>query len=338
MYKDIESEMVRIGHEVILIRDQNLGPDPYMVQNTFLVPIKKIVWNIRSKIYWNNIISNDERLNISFDFVFIISGVSVNMQILDYLKNKNPNLKSVFYTWDTCNYYRFDRFLSMVDICYTFDLEDVIRDDRWHFLPIYCREANLELKQEYKYDLFTIGSCHDGRYSFLKKILPQLKANNIKYYIKIVTKPIHLSLRDKLKILFLNKEERKRILEELNFSHGLENREFLSATSILDEEYQNISNSSRCVLDDQREGQSGLTARFMWALASGKKIITTNKWAYQYPFVNKEQVAIIDKETPVIPSEFLQKAIYEKSDVREFYIKNWVTTILNIGKQSKNGY
>ena len=328
MYKDIEAEMVRQGHEVVVIRDQSLRADPYKVSCPLLVPVKKIVWSKLSQKHWDNIIASDDRIRQPFDLVFIISGVSVNKQILNYLKGKNPNIRSVFYTWDACNYYRFDRFLSLVDKCYTFELEDAYNDKRWIFLPIYCKEQKQEEDQEYKYDLFTIGSSHSGRYSFLKKILPQLKENDIRYYIKVVTQPLSLSLRDKIRFIFLGKKKKAQILEELRFSNGLENKEILSNAKILHNEYQKISDSSRCVLDDQREGQSGLTARFMWALAAGKKIITTNKWAYQYSFVSKEQVAVLDKNNPIMPLDFLRTPLGLKSDVREFYIDKWVTTIL----------
>ena len=331
MYKDIEAEMVRQGHEVVVIRDQILRADPYKVSCPLLVPVKNIVWSKLSKKHWDNIIAYDERIRQPFDLVFVISGVSVNKQILNYLKDQNPNIRSVFYTWDACNYYRFDRFLSLVDKCYTFELEDVKNDSRWHFLPIYCKEQKQvqQQQQDYEYDLFTIGSSHGGRYSFLKKILPQLKENNVRYYIKVVTQPLSLSMRDKVRMLFLSKERKAQILEEIRFSNGLENKEILSETKILHDKYQKISDSSRCVLDDQREGQSGLTARFMWALAAGKKVITTNKWAYQYSFVSKEQVAIFDKNNPKMPLDFIQTPLYLKSDVREFYVDNWVATVLS---------
>ena len=103
----------------------------------------------------------------------------------------------------------------------------------------------------------------------------------------------------------------------------------LSPSQIINEEYQEICANTRCVLDDQREGQSGLTARFMWALAAGKKIITTNTCAYKYAFVNRDQVEIIDKNNPVIPVDFLQKIDFMKSDVKEFYIDKWVSTLLS---------
>lgn len=329
MYKDIESEMIRQGHEVTIILDVKLSIDPYLVSYSFLIPIKKIIWNILSKRYWDKIIAHDKRLKQRYDCVFIISGVSVNKYILDYLKTSNPGIKSVFYTWDACNYYRFDRFLSLVDKCFTFDLEDSKNDKRWYFLPIYCIEPPQLVMSEYRYDIFSIGTNHDGRYSFLKRILPQLKNNNVNYYIKLVAQPITLSLRTMIRLLFLNNKKRTLLLEEIKFSYGLENKEILSEKNIPITVYQQICDCSLCVLDDQRDGQSGLTARFMWALASRKKIITSNKWAYQYPFVKKEQVKIIDKKNPIIPTNFLRDTIYEKSDVKEFYINNWISTILN---------
>ena len=89
---------------------------------------------------------------------------------------------------------------------------------------------------------------------------------------------------------------------------------------------------SRCVLDDQRSTQSGLTAKFMWALANHKKIVTTNKWAYEYKFVSPQQVLIIDKINPVISENFIKNPITEGKycDVSSFYIDRWIDELLSV--------
>ena len=90
--------------------------------------------------------------------------------------------------------------------------------------------------------------------------------------------------------------------------------------------------SSRCVLDDQREGQSGLTARFMWALASNKKIVTTNKWALDYNFVSPKQVMIISKYKPRLLIDFIKSELKDEevSNCSNFRIDHWVNEVLNV--------
>ena len=91
-----------------------------------------------------------------------------------------------------------------------------------------------------------------------------------------------------------------------------------------------MMNMSNCILDSQREGQSGLTARFVWALANGQKIITTNKYVVDYAFINAGQVCIIDKMNPVVPVDFVKSPLCEENvtDVTFLRIDNWVKELL----------
>ena len=59
MYKDIESEMTRQGHDVVVIQDKILRADPFLVGSSLLVSIKKIIWNRLVKRHWDNIIKNN---------------------------------------------------------------------------------------------------------------------------------------------------------------------------------------------------------------------------------------------------------------------------------------
>lgn len=328
MYKDIESEFVAQGHQVFVVQDKKFFADPFYVDRKFLKCLKNIIWNQESTQYWKRMFQSTEELNIPFDFLFVISGTSVNRYMVERLKKINPSMRSAIYTWDSCKFYRFDRHLRYFDRGYNFDIEDVKRDSRWILLPIYCKRTKFRQESRYKYDIFSIGSNHDGRYSFIKKILPQLQKTNIRYFIKIVTNPIKLSIRDRFFLRFTSNPRREEIKEEIAFSQGLENFELLSREKILARDYDEISQCSSCVLDDQRENQSGLTARFMWALAEGKKIITTNQAAYNYDFVSHEQVAIIQKRDPFMPLDFLQNNSYDKSNILPFIIDNWIKTIL----------
>lgn len=328
MYKDIEDEMTAQGHQVFIVKDKLFRAEPFFVDRRNFRFLKRIVWEIETKHYWNQMFKKTKRLNEPFDFLFVISGTSVCRHLLDRLRKINPQIRSSIYTWDSCNFYRFDRHLDYIDKGFNFDIDDVMKDGRWTLLPIYCRKKTIGQRGGFEFDIFSIGSNHDGRYSFIKKILPQLRESNTKFFIKIVANPINLSLRGRISLLFTSKSRRKEIKEEIAFSHGLENEDILSQEKIIAQEYDKISNSSACVLDDQRENQTGLTARFMWALADGKKIITTNQAAYRYNFTNHEQVAIISKTKPYLPIDFLKNNSYGRADISPFMVDNWVRTIL----------
>ena len=57
----------------------------------------------------------------------------------------------------------------------------------------------------------------------------------------------------------------------------------LFINSISPEDVQKIMMDSECVLDTDRASQTGTTPRLIWALALGKKVITTNMNVKQMP-------------------------------------------------------
>ncbi len=327
LYKDIESEMVLQGHEVVTIVDKQFKYDPNIKSSRFkyylFYPLKKILWCKRIWNYWKELFDKNDSLKQTFDTLFVLSGISLDDEVLNYIEQKNPGIKKVIYTWDSCNHYNFDRFLPRMDKSYTFDIVDSHKDCRWKLLPIFYKEDNNQ--SSLIYDFFLIGSNHDGRYSFVKKILPQLKENGYTYFIKIVGHEKILSGLDRFFLTFRTKKARE-LNEEVRFSRGEENEDCLSREGFSIDDYKLLLSQSRCVLDDQRDNQSGLSARFIWALSQGKIIYTTNNNARDYSFINPEQVIQIDKENPRITHI---PSFNGKSDVSFLRIDNWVKEVLS---------
>lgn len=328
LYKEIEAEMILQGHEVKTLINQNLRFDP-AEKNRVKIPIlKSFLWKLMVKRYWEDKYRILPDLNERYDCLFVISGNAVTKDMVEHMKSKNPNLLTVFYTWDGCRYYDYARHLTYMDKCYTFDIEDYKRDSRWKLLPIFFKKNTTISDTIIKYDLFSVGSNHDGRYSFIKKILPQLEGYN--YYIRIVSPVIKLTFLRRLYLL-TNRSIRKQRMEEIAFSEGNYDSNILLRDNIPYSKYMDLMMESNCILDDTRDGQTGLSARFMWALGSQKKIITTNSWAYDYEFVEKDQVCIVSKENPIIPHSFLKpdNSNVRWSKVENYEISNWVKEILN---------
>lgn len=75
------------------------------------------------------------------------------------------------------------------------------------------------------------------------------------------------------------------------------------------EETERIISESSCILDTDRESQTGTTPRVIWALASGKKILSTNKNLIKMPFYNEKQIHIIDRNTPIVDIDFYEKIL-----------------------------
>lgn len=334
LYKDIEAELQKQGHEVMTIADKILKIDPFYKSGNFLF-LKKILFSISNvhTSFWKRIIRINAHLSERYDLLLALSGSSIGEYLIKYLEAKNPNIRKVLYTWDSCNYYNFNRLVQWFDKCYTFDLLDAQESTHWKLLPIYYIPSTLSHEVQEKYDLFCIGTNHDGRYTLLKRIMPQLIDNKLKFYIKLVELRNSVPLKSKLKYClkkYLSPIENEEFLDEMEFVMGNDEIGVASDEIVNRDEYDRYSNMSNCILDSQREGQSGLTARFVWALANGQKIITTNKYVVDYAFINAGQVCIIDKMNPVVPVDFIKSPLCEENvtDVTFLRIDNWVKELL----------
>lgn len=338
LYKEIVNEMERKGHEVVVILDKMLRHDPYHGSSK-LKAVRKFIfvdtYNIYNH-YWNKKIATDARLSKPYDLFLALSGVSIGERLIRHLETINPHIKKVFYTWDNCAYYAFDRMLPWFDRSYTFDGEDAKLNPKWNLLPIYCMPPTHNETQPILYDIFSIGTNHGDRLSYLYRILPQLKAKGLSYCVKIIELQTTFSWKQQLKYQILKavgSRKHEAYLHRMEFICVKEDKYGIKQNSyIAQKKYNELISQSRCVLDDQRGTQSGLTAKFMWALANRKKIVTTNKWAYEYEFVSPKQVLIINKDNPIISENFIKEPITEEefSDVSSYYIDRWVDELLSV--------
>lgn len=337
LYKDIEQEFRNQGHEVTLILDRLLRFDPYCKTANFNKLKELLFVKIYDLyvVYWKRQIREDKRLSEFYDCLFVLSGMSVGEYLIKYLEGINPHLRKVLYTWDSCRYYNYARHLPLFDKCYNFDILDVERDSRWTLMSIYYKMSEQEVGTIPVYDLFCVGTNHDERYGLFKKIMPQIQRCELKYYIKLVEPNQKISSKQMLKYYIVRQLFSKYYSSFIDQVHLILEDDVwnLKRTDLMaNDEYMYYSHASRCILDTQREGQSGLTARFIWALANGKKIITTNKWANHYPFVNPHQVFIVDRMNIQIPIEFIKSPLNTSDivDISFLRIDNWVHKLLSL--------
>lgn len=100
-------------------------------------------------------------------------------------------------------------------------------------------------------------------------------------------------------------------------------------------EFRNLIACSDVVVDTNAAHQDGLTARFMWALGAGKKIITTNVSVKKYDFYNPNQILVLDDldylDSKLILDFIKQKFIFgeeQKKRVLPYELSNWLKTLL----------
>ena len=102
-------------------------------------------------------------------------------------------------------------------------------------------------------------------------------------------------------------------------------------------EFRAMINRSKVIVDTHPEHQDGMTARFMWAMGAGKKIITTNVSIVDYDFYTPNSIFVIDKPLNEKIENSLWTFINEDSNandivrgiINKYKIDNWIKTIIN---------
>lgn len=302
IYKLIVQELQKQGHNVHYIEDIPCRYNPYFhYQHNFSTKIKNLIKYILSKMlfsydkYWNKQLKNID--NKKFDCLFVINGFSYHHTLLNRLKTYNPNIQTRLYLWDNEYAYSFNRITNDFDKCYSLDWDDATNYNKISFLPTFWTEGVASTPNKYK--VFMLGTNHDDRAFIAKEISKQLDSYNMPYYIKIADK---------------NKAE-----------SGLYTNKYLTP-----KEYIELMKLSECILDTERPTQNGPTVRMIWAIAMGKKIISTNPNIKKMPFYNKEQIHIIDRKSPVVDKDFLNHQFeYNITDyISKLRIDCWINTIL----------
>lgn len=326
LYKPIETEMIRQGHDVVYIEDKQLRTDCYYKGynriKKFCFKSFNSILNIYPK-YWKCLIESDGRLSKSFDLLFCIQGLSFSPYLTNYLKSVNPSIKSALYIWDTCKHYDFNRNVPYFDKVYTFDFEDAKEYSSMNFLPFYWTCGNAI--NDVVYDLSIIGTDHDGRFRIINKMLPDIKNNNLSYYIKIKPSDNYYDrgVLSRLYVSMFHSSQKKNIIEQYSVCR---NSELYLEKNMPVEEVELVISKSKCILDTDRESQTGTTPRVIWALSQGKGIISTNKHLINMPFYSPDCIRIIDRENPVLDVDFIKK--YKLSVPNEYIqslrIDKWV--------------
>lgn len=300
LHMPIIKELEKEGHVVHHIKDQMLTFDwhyPYLgCHDKFFKYLKASINHFFQK-YWRDIIKEDSEIIKYYDIFLCINGCSFHKVLLNRLKQINPNIKTVLYLWDNSKFYEYFHNAKYFDKVYTYDLED---SKKFHakFLPFYWLNSNKENGNEI-YDISIVGTNHDNRYEIVKKIQQQIKNTNITYFFKILDK-------------------------------SLPENDIIIHRAINIQECNDIIRKSKCILDTDRESQTGTTPRLIWALAMNKIIITTNQYIKHMPFYNPQNILIIDRDNPQIDLDFLKsksiQTIHPK--IKKLRIDYWVKQIL----------
>lgn len=294
---DIVEGLNVLGYTVDFVKDKVSRYDPMNIRADR--PLPSTVIERKKLKYWKKFFSA-QKYQKKYDLLLVVDGQFFHPYVKDYLKSVNPELYSVNYLFDTIKgVHRFDKNFWCFDYVATFDRSES-KKYNISFLPIYWKKNDCAMSLTYS--IFGFGTFSEYRYSIYKKLKRIFENNKVASRIELFTPEI------KSRSFFKYACFVKKILGQ---NPGISLHEYddeMIVHDIIDQTtFQNILANVQVVLDTSPLHQDGMTARFMWALGLGKKIITTNDTIKEYSFYSDSQILVI----PTNPNEISEKKVID---------------------------
>lgn len=229
-----------------------------------------------------------------YKYVLVVKGEAISKEAISLLRKAYPKAKFILYLWDSvANIPACEKRMKLYDRVLTFDPQDAKKYDI-PYLPIPYDKKNFDycIRGEYQYDAAFIGTAHSVRPRVVKQIQSMCRQQGRSCFVYFYSPHILVYMFNKL----TNPDYRWIKLRDVHF-------EPLSG-----EQVNEIFASSRCVLDIEHPKQSGATTRPIEMLPLRKKIITTNRYVMDFPFYNRNNFCIVDRENPVVDELFWEQA------------------------------
>lgn len=277
-----------------------------------LIRIRRSLFQKRINSYYNKIII--ETSKIQFDYLLVNRGEIVPPFFLQKLKKQQQRCQFIFYTWDSfTNHSHPVSILKYFDRKLTFDPDDA-RSHNIKFRPLFYLDAykNLDPLPK-KFDILFLGTAHSDRFKISSLIKKWALDNGLSAFC-------YYYIQGRLVYLYnniFNKSFKEFKYSQLNFK------------TLKLEEIVTLYRQSNTILDINHPNQKGLTMRTFEAIGAKRKLITTNKDIAKYPFYNKKNILIIDRENIELDLSFINN-IYEELEpdlYNKFSLEGWLYNI-----------
>lgn len=332
IYKDIIAGLQSLEYEVIWLEANTIPDNPFNKTLGLYDEINIEKYLLKADAKWRRILDSCQ-LSQPFEYFISIVGIDIPTFVFDELTNRNPQIHKVLYLYDRVEgVYQIDRFFKYYDDVFSFDITDCRRFNL-NFLPIYWIPV-ADISEEETFDIFALASYSvfkRDRTTLFSKLKKLSQKRGYKEYIKLYD-----SSYAKSKLIFIIKNLLKTFVRQNSLTFWDVYNGLIIGSSVSPDEYRSLIKKSKVVFDTQAPYQDGLTARFMWALGAGKKIITTNTYATKYDFYNSDQIYIMHNNILDI-EEFINKpyipSMSQIDKILPYRIDNWIKTILNINSK-----
>ena len=329
--KEIEEELIHSGASVTYI-ETYVEKENFRLNRTIL-SFFNFVKNPFYKLRFSNRIKREYDLT-GLDYLLVIGIYSGTDKFISYLKMVNSKIITIYYFWDAFITWNFSKYIHLFDYKYTFDRADFnnYKSTGLSYLPLYF--TKIKPFQNNIYDITHVGTLspkYTKRVFVLNKVFELSKKYNLNTFIRLYAPALNSSFFKKrgfknsisCRINYILSKEYRNHINELKkyYSCG-----FLYDHKLSEKECTIIESSSKTILD-VNINNAGSAYRIIKALSQGKKVITTNPYLKYESFYCSENILIIDKDNPVIDTEFINSE-FKPLDIEYLELSQWLNKIL----------
>ena len=251
------------------------------------------------------------------DIIFIVKGEALSPKFIKSLRGKYPDAKVILYMFDSIkNYKKMETKFCFIDEIFSFDPTDSTELEFIRYRPLFFLDKYLSKEKSHTgKNLFFVGTLNGDRPTVVSRLAETLPSEiNFDYWL-FVRSRLEIRLR-KMFDSSLNKLETSRLID-MPMSHETISEHYINCCAVLDIEHPN---------------QTGLTMRTFEVLASGKRLITTNKSIAHHDFYDPTRICIIDRNNPYVPADFFNSLLepLPESFISRYSLSGWLSDIFSI--------
>jgi hypothetical protein len=309
--KEIELALQRRGAEVTYLKDR---PWNSALLKGLCRLFPRVAWIIADVYYskWMEVSAPT-----AVDVVLVVKGEAVSPRTLRRLRARYPSARFVLYLWDSVsNVRRVETKFGIFDDLFSFDSTDCQVYERLRYRPLFYLEQYRKRSAGVSAGAgcFFLGTLNGNRPKVLWRLELALDGISTLDYWLFVRSGLELRLR----MLFdrsLRRLDPKRLIRRPLTSTDIAGR--LAAAA--------------AVVDIEHPRQAGLTMRTFEVLASGRKLITTNRRIQNEEFYHPSRILVIDHDCPNVPEGFLcsEFSPLGESFFARYSIDGWISDVLS---------
>jgi hypothetical protein len=251
-----------------------------------------------------------------FNIVFAVNTVTLTPASMRILKAQNSHARYIIYMWDSMeNRPHVEDILPFFDVKWCFDPETSELHGMKFRALFYLPDYAVHSCTSPIYDLSFIGSVHADRYKIIKGMKLGLPAHLINF--------LYLYMRASW-VFWLQRIFRP--------AFWAANYHEFSFKSLSKSQVVEVFHRSKAILDIEHPKQRGLTMRTFETLGAKKKLVTTNFRIKSYDFYDSNNIAVIDRNSPIVPNDFWDKPYRDVSPAlsRKYSLDGWIDDVLEL--------